>query len=181
VAKALKKASRWRRCVCLSGQLTGESSMYVNTPSKLSVVRSIIRRRRWLGAARARAPKRPQQKALGRRIDLRRRGQERGPPTHFHVLLPGQVWRPGQVLQGGMRLSGKLGHRGVILAIHPGRLFFVTDSLSNRRYLVDTGSAFSIIPWQPSFPPTGPGLLGEHRALSSLAGCLASGPFSSLP
>ncbi len=42
VAKALKKASRWRRCVCLSGEPTRESSMYANTPSRPSVVRSII-------------------------------------------------------------------------------------------------------------------------------------------
>jgi hypothetical protein len=33
VAKALKKKSRWWRCVCLSGDPTRESSMYANTPS----------------------------------------------------------------------------------------------------------------------------------------------------
>jgi hypothetical protein len=69
-----------------------------------------------------------------------------------------------------MRLSGKLGHRGVISAIHPGRLFFVTDSLSNRRYLVDTGSAFSIMPWQSSFSPTGPGLSGEQPCTVTIGG-----------
>ncbi len=41
-AKAVKKASRWRRCVCLSGEPTCESSIYANTPSKPSVVWSII-------------------------------------------------------------------------------------------------------------------------------------------
>jgi hypothetical protein len=42
MAKAVKKASRWRRCVYLSGKTTLELSMYVNTPSKPSVVLSII-------------------------------------------------------------------------------------------------------------------------------------------
>ncbi len=42
VAKALKKSSRWRRCVCLPGEPTRESSMYANTPSRPSVVQSII-------------------------------------------------------------------------------------------------------------------------------------------
>jgi hypothetical protein len=41
-AKGVKKASRWQRCVCLSGEPMCESSMYANTPSKPSVVRSII-------------------------------------------------------------------------------------------------------------------------------------------
>ncbi len=59
-----------------------------------------------------------------------------------------------------MQLAGKLGRRGVVSAIRPGRLFFVTDSSSHRRFLVDTGSAFSIMPWRSSSPPTGPGLAG---------------------
>jgi hypothetical protein len=36
-AAALKKASRWWRCVCLSGEPTHESSIYANTTSKPSV------------------------------------------------------------------------------------------------------------------------------------------------
>jgi hypothetical protein len=47
VAKAVKKASRWRRCVCLSGEPTRESSTYANTPSRPSVVRSIILWKVW--------------------------------------------------------------------------------------------------------------------------------------
>ncbi len=43
LARALKKASKWRSCVCLSGEPTCEPSMYANTPSRLSVVWSIIR------------------------------------------------------------------------------------------------------------------------------------------
>ncbi len=41
VARAVKKAFRWQSCVCLSGESTCESSMYANTPSRPSVVRSI--------------------------------------------------------------------------------------------------------------------------------------------
>jgi hypothetical protein len=77
---------------------------------------------------------------------------------HFYVLLPRQIRRAGQTLPGGVCLAGKLGHRGVVAAVRPGRLFFVTDSTSQRRYLVDTGSAFSIMPWQSSAPPSGPSL-----------------------
>ncbi len=47
VARALKKTSQWRRCVCISRELTQESSMYANTPSRLSVVQSIIRWKVW--------------------------------------------------------------------------------------------------------------------------------------
>jgi hypothetical protein len=57
-------------------------------------------------------------------------------------------------------LGGKLGRRGVVPAVRPGRLFFISDSTSQRRYLVDTGSAFSIMPWQSSTPPSGPSLSG---------------------
>jgi hypothetical protein len=59
-----------------------------------------------------------------------------------------------------MQLAGKLGCRGVVSTIRPGRLFFVTDSSSHRRFLVDTGSDFSVMPWRSSSPPTGPGLTG---------------------
>ncbi len=57
-------------------------------------------------------------------------------------------------------MARKLGRRGVVAAVRPGRLFFISDSTSQRRYLVDTGSAFSIMPWQSSAPPSGPSLSG---------------------
>jgi hypothetical protein len=57
-------------------------------------------------------------------------------------------------------LAGKLGRQGVVAAVRPGRLFFISDSTSQRRYLVDTGSAFSIMPWQSSAPPSVPSLSG---------------------
>ncbi len=57
-------------------------------------------------------------------------------------------------------MAGKLGGRGVISAVCPSRLFYVTDSASSRCFLVDTGSAFSLMPWQSESPPTGPSLAG---------------------
>ncbi len=62
-------------------------------------------------------------------------------------------------------MAGKLGCRGVISAIRPGRLFYVTDSVSGRRYLVDTGSAFSIMPWESSSLPSGPTLTAADGRL----------------
>ncbi len=62
-------------------------------------------------------------------------------------------------------MAGKLGCRGVISAVRPGRLFYVTDSVSGRRYIVDTGSAFSIMPWESTAIPSGPSLTaadGRH-------------------
>jgi hypothetical protein len=96
----------------------------------------------------SKGPKRPQQKAPGRRINLAERGTEKGQSLRTSVFLPSQVQRAGQVLRVGVLLAGKLGCRGVVAAVRPGHLFFVTDSLSYPRFLVDTGSAFSIVPWQ---------------------------------
>jgi hypothetical protein len=59
-----------------------------------------------------------------------------------------------------MCLAGKLGCRGVVAAVRPGRHFFVTDSQSQRRFLVDTNSAYSIMPWQSVATPAGPSLSG---------------------
>ncbi len=55
-------------------------------------------------------------------------------------------------------MAGKLGGWGVISAVHPGRLFYVSDSTSSCWFLVDTGSAFSIMPWKSKSMPSGPSL-----------------------
>ncbi len=55
-------------------------------------------------------------------------------------------------------MAGKLGCRGVVSAVHPGRLFYITDSVSSQRFLMDTGSSFSIMPWESSDTPSGPNL-----------------------
>ncbi len=59
-------------------------------------------------------------------------------------------------------MARKLRCRGVILAVRPGRLFYVTNSVSGRRYLVDTGSAFSIMPWESTAVPSGPTLTAAN-------------------
>jgi hypothetical protein len=62
-------------------------------------------------------------------------------------------------------MAGKLGCRGVVSAVRPGRLFYITDSVSSRRYLVDTGSAFSIMPWESTDTPSGPSLTAADGRL----------------
>jgi hypothetical protein len=57
-------------------------------------------------------------------------------------------------------VAGKLGGQGVILAVRPGRLFYVTDSASNCQFLFDTGSAFTIMPWQLESALSGHNLVG---------------------
>ena len=43
-------------------------------------------------------------------------------------------------------LAGKLGVRGLVNAVAPCQLVYITDQLSQRRFLVDTGAAYSILP-----------------------------------
>ena len=63
---------------------------------------------------------------------------------------------------GPLRLAGKLGVRGLVNAFAPGQLVYVTDQLSKRRFLVDTGAAFSILPHRSSTQPSGPALIGPN-------------------
>jgi hypothetical protein len=58
-----------------------------------------------------------------------------------------------------LHLAGKLGGQAVA-AVSPGNLVHVLDRLSQRRFLCDTGSAFSLIPHQSSSPCSGPSLRG---------------------
>jgi hypothetical protein len=55
---------------------------------------------------------------------------------------------------------GKLACRGLVNTVSPGRLVHVVDQLSNSRFLVDTGAAFSVFPHSSSSPPDGPALAG---------------------
>ena len=48
-------------------------------------------------------------------------------------------------------------------AIPPGRLLVFTDTVSNQQFLVDTGSAYSIIPYRSSAPPSGPSIMTADR------------------
>ena len=45
-----------------------------------------------------------------------------------------------------------------------GKLFFITDNSSHRRFLVDTGSSFSILPFRSHARPSGPTLRSANNA-----------------
>jgi hypothetical protein len=74
------------------------------------------------------------------------------------VLLPRQLWRQGYQLPGPLRLVGKLSGWGdaAAAASNPGTLFFITDAVSSRRFLVDTGSSFSLLPFASRQRQRGP-------------------------
>ena len=76
------------------------------------------------------------------------------------MFLPLVLGREGPELCGRLRLAGKLGVRGLVNTVPPGQLMHVTDQLSNRHFLVDTGAAFSILPHHSSVRPSGPRLIG---------------------
>ncbi len=77
-------------------------------------------------------------------------------------------------------MAGKLGGWGVVLVVRPGRHFYITDSVSSHHYLVNTGSAFSIMLWESSETPVGPTLTaadgcripcwGERSCMVTIAG-----------
>jgi hypothetical protein len=68
-------------------------------------------------------------------------------------------------MQEGLPVARKLAFRGMILAVRPGRLFFITDSVSSCHYLVDTGLAFSIMLWESPEAPAGPVLTAADGRL----------------
>jgi hypothetical protein len=57
-------------------------------------------------------------------------------------------------------LLGKLASQGLVNAVSPCQLVLITDQLSNRRFLVDTGAAFSVFPCTSASSPSGPALAG---------------------
>ncbi len=57
-----------------------------------------------------------------------------------------------------MQLAGKLSGWGVVGAIRPSSLAHISDELSGARFLIDTGSSFSIIPYSSPSTPSGPSL-----------------------
>jgi hypothetical protein len=60
-------------------------------------------------------------------------------------------------------LGGKLVSRGGVLSVvRPGKLFYITDSVSQKNFLVDTGSTFSILPFRSSSPQSGPRLTAAN-------------------
>ncbi len=58
------------------------------------------------------------------------------------------------------RFCVKLVRRGRINAVAPGRLVHIADESTQRRFLVDTGAAYSIFPFSSSGKQSGPHLMG---------------------
>ncbi len=63
-------------------------------------------------------------------------------------------------MRGSLYLVGKLGGPGRLNAVAAGQLIHMLDQISNRRFLVDTGASYSILPHRSSLPALGPKLYG---------------------
>jgi hypothetical protein len=63
-------------------------------------------------------------------------------------------------MQSPLHLDGKLGSPGRLNAVAAGQLIHMLDQVSNRRFLVDTGASYSILPHRSSLPASGPKLYG---------------------
>ncbi len=74
--------------------------------------------------------------------------------------VPLEVWRGGLHLHEALLVAGKLVRRGRINAVAPGRLVHIVDETSQRRFLVDTGAAYSIFPYSSPGKQSGPRLTG---------------------
>ncbi len=63
-------------------------------------------------------------------------------------------------MRGPLRLVGKLGGPGQLNAVTARQLIHMLDQISNRRFLVNTGASYSILPHRFSLPASGPKLFG---------------------
>jgi hypothetical protein len=63
-----------------------------------------------------------------------------------------------------MQLNGKLTTPAQLNTIAAGMLVHITDQLTGRRYLVDTGASFSLVPHQSRAPTCEPRLVGPNGA-----------------
>jgi hypothetical protein len=63
-------------------------------------------------------------------------------------------------VQGSLYLVGKLGGPGWLNTVASGQLIHMLDQISNRRFLVDTGASYSILPHHSSLPASGQKLYG---------------------
>ena len=82
------------------------------------------------------------------------------------VLQPPEVWRPDVEVCGSPHLhvvGKRVGPAVAAAAAAPkgtlGCLLYLVDVDNSKRYLVDSGSAFSILPHKSSAEPTGPRLM----------------------
>ncbi len=74
--------------------------------------------------------------------------------------LPLLLQSQGKVMPGSLHLVRKLGAPGRLNAIAAGELIHMLDQISNRRFLVDTGASYSILPHRSSLPAADPKLFG---------------------
>ncbi len=75
-------------------------------------------------------------------------------------------------MRGSLHLVGKLGSPGQLNAVAAGQLIHMLDQISNRRFLVDTGASYSILPHRSSLPASGRSCLARLVSLF-LAGEIA--------
>jgi hypothetical protein len=64
-------------------------------------------------------------------------------------------------LHAALLLSGKWWCQGQLNAVVPGELLHLSDELSGRRFLVDTGASYSIFPYVSLEQATGPFLMAQ--------------------
>jgi hypothetical protein len=85
------------------------------------------------------------------------------------LFLPLDLWRQGYEVRGPLHV-GKLDRQGRLNAVIPGSLFHSVHQLSNRCFLIDTGTSYSIFPHHSSATPSGPSLRSAGRSTYSLLG-----------
>jgi hypothetical protein len=68
-------------------------------------------------------------------------------------------------MPGSLQLVGKVGGPGRLNAVAAGQVIHMLDQITNRRFLVDTGASYSILPHRSSLPATGPKLFGPAGQL----------------
>jgi hypothetical protein len=69
-------------------------------------------------------------------------------------------------VRGPLQLrGGKLKAPARLNAAAAGELLYLDDQQSSRRFLVDSGASFSILPYTSTSPPSGPRLIGPSGSL----------------
>ena len=66
----------------------------------------------------------------------------------------------GVDLHPSLLVAGKLGGPARLNAVAAGQLVHIVDQTSGRRFLVDSGASYSILPYKAARPPSGPQLHG---------------------
>ncbi len=88
------------------------------------------------------------------------RSRQAGQADLRTLQVPLAVRRQGLQLPAPLLLAGKLESRGRLNTVIPGSLAHIVDQSSGRRFLIDTGASFSIMPYKSSLKPQGQRLAG---------------------